>query len=96
MSKERVCKLMQLHGIWAKDKCHFKITTGSKRGLPVAPNLLDRQFDVAEHDKGWVGDITCIATDEGWLSQAVVIDLFSLQVMGCDVAHPAQLAHSPR
>ena len=80
--KARVQKLMQLHGIRAKGKRRFKVTTDSRHDLPIAPNLLDRQFDVAEPDKVWAGDITYIATDEGWLFLAVVIDLFSRQVVG--------------
>ena len=82
VGKERVQKLMQLHGIRAKGKRRFKVTTDSKHDLPISPNLLDRQFNVAEPDKVWVGDITYIATDEGWLFLAVVIDLFSRQVVG--------------
>lgn len=82
VGKERVRKLMQLHGIRAKGKRRFKVTTDSKHNMPIAPNLLDRQFDVAESDRVWVGDITYIATDEGWLFLAVVIDLFSRQVVG--------------
>ena len=73
---------MQLHGIRAKGKRRFKVTTDSKHDLPISPNLLDRQFSVAEPDKVWAGDITYIATDEGWLFLAVVIDLFSRQVVG--------------
>lgn len=72
---------MQLHGIRAKGKRRFKITPDSNHSLPVAPNLLQRQFDVAEPDKVG-GDITYIANDEGWLFLAVVIDLFSRQVVG--------------
>lgn len=82
VGKERVQKLMQLHGIRAKGKRRFKVTTDSGHGLPISPNLLDREFTVAEPDKVWVGDITYIATDEGWLFLAVVIDLFSRQVVG--------------
>ena len=82
VGKERVRKLMQLHGIRAKGKRRFKVTTDSNHNMPIAPNLLDRQFDVAEPDKVWVGDITYIATDEGWLFLAVVIDLSSRQVVG--------------
>ena len=62
VGKERVQKLMQLHGIRAKCKRRFKITTDSNHDLPIAPNLVDRQFDVAEPDWVWVGDITFIAT----------------------------------
>ena len=82
VGKERVQKLMQLHGIRAKGKRRFKVTTDSRHDLPIAPNLLGQQFNVAEPDKVWVGDITYIATDEGWLFLAVVIDLFSRQVVG--------------
>ena len=82
VGKERVQKLMQGQGIRAKGKRRFKVTTDSRHGLPIAPNLLDRQFTVSEPDKVWVGDITYVATDEGWLFLAVVIDLFSRQVVG--------------
>ena len=82
VGKQRVQKLMQLHGIRAKGKRRFKVTTDSNHKLPISPNLLNREFTVAEPDKVWVGDITYIATDEGWLYLAVVIDLFSRQVVG--------------
>lgn len=73
---------MQQHGIRAKGKRRFKVTTDSNHDLPISPNLLNREFIVAEPDKVWAGDITYIATDEGWLFLAVVIDLFSRQVVG--------------
>ena len=82
VGKDRVRKLMQQHGIKARAKRRFKATTDSRHNLPVAPNLLERQFDVANPDQVWAGDITYIATDEGWLYLAVVIDLFSRQVVG--------------
>lgn len=82
MGKERVQKLRQLHGIRAKGKRRAKVTTDSNHDLPIGPNLLDRQFDVAEPDRVWAGDITYIHTDEGWLFLAVVIDLFNRQLMG--------------
>ena len=82
VGKERVQKLMQLHGVKARGKRRFKVTTDSGHGLPISPNLLNREFTVAEPDRVWVGDITYIATGEGWLFLAVVIDLFSRQVVG--------------
>ena len=82
MGKQRVQKLMRQHGIRAKGKRRYKVTTDSNHDLPIAPNLLERQFTVARPDQVWVGDITYIATDEGWLFLAVVIDLFSRQVVG--------------
>jgi len=82
VGKDRVQRLMQSNGIRAKGTRRFKVTTDSKHDLPIAPNLLNREFTVAQPDKVWVGDITYIATDEGWLFLAVVIDLFSRQVVG--------------
>jgi len=82
MGKQRVQKLMQLHGIRAKSKQRFKVTTDSNHKLAISPNRLGREFSVAESDKAWVGDIIYIATDEGWLYLAVVINLFSRQVVG--------------
>lgn len=82
VGKQRLQRLMHQHGIHAKAKKRFKVTTDSNHDLPIAPNLLDRQFTVTHPDTVWVGDITYIATDEGWLFLAVVIDLFSRQVVG--------------
>jgi transposase InsO family protein len=82
VGKDRVQRLMKLHGIRAKGKRRFKVTTDSNHDLPIAPNLLERQFTVAEPDKVWVGDITYIATDEGWLYLAAFIDLHSRMIVG--------------
>jgi transposase InsO family protein len=73
---------MRLQGIQARGTRKIKATTESNHGLPVAPNLLNRQFAVHAPDQVWASDITYIATDEGWLYVAVVIDLFSRQVVG--------------
>ena len=64
VGNQRVQKLMELHGIRAKGKRRFKVTTDSHHKLPISPNLLNREFSVAEPDKVWVGDITYIATDK--------------------------------
>jgi putative transposase len=78
-----VQRLMQQHGIQARGKRRFRVTTtDSRHDLPVAPNLLNRNFTVAAPNRAWTGDITYIATDEGWLFLAVVIDLFSRRVVG--------------
>jgi transposase InsO family protein len=82
VGKERVRKRMALHGIKAKAKKKYKATTDSKHNLPVAPNLLGRRFAVDVPNRLWTSDITYIATDEGWLYLAAVIDLFSRQVVG--------------
>lgn len=82
VGKERVRKLMKLHGIRARGKRKFKATTDSNHGLPVAENLLNREFSPAAPDRVWTSDITYVATDEGWLCLVAVIDLFSRQVVG--------------
>jgi len=83
VGKLRVQRLMQKHGIQARGKRRFRVvTTDSKHSLPVAPNVLDRKFVVAAPNQAWAGDLTYIATDEGWLFLAVVIDLFSRKVVG--------------
>jgi putative transposase len=69
-----------------KTKRKFKVTTDSKHDKPISPNLLDREFNVAQPDQVYVGDITYIHTQEGWLYLAVVIDLYSRQVVGWSMA----------
>ncbi len=83
VGKQRVQRLMQKHGIQARGKRRFRmVTTDSKHGLPLAPNVLDRKFTVAAPNQVWVGDLTYIPTEQGWLFLAVVIDLFSRKVVG--------------
>ena len=74
--------LMELAGVAAKQKKKFKTTTDSKHNLPIAPNLLNRQFKVEAPDRVYVSDITYIWTREGWLYLAVILDLFSRQIVG--------------
>ena len=74
--------LMRLAGVTVRTKRKFKATTNSKHTLNVSPNLLKRDFSVSEPDRVYVSDITYLWTDEGWLYLAVVIDLFSRQVVG--------------
>ena len=82
VGKERVRKIMKDNAIMARGKRKYKATTNSNHGLPVSDNLLNRNFSPGQPDRVWTGDITYIHTDEGWLYLAVVIDLFSRQVVG--------------
>ena len=83
VGKSRVQRLMQSHGIRARGKRRFRIdTTDSRHGLPIAPNLLNRNFTVAAPNQAWAGDVTYIPTEEGWLFLAVVMDLFSRRIVG--------------
>ncbi len=73
---------MKKAGLFCKTKRRFKATTNSKHNKRISPNLLEREFTVSQPDRYYVGDITYIATKEGWLYLAVVIDLFSRQIVG--------------
>ena len=87
VGKLRVQRVMQRNGIRARGKRRFRITTtDSRHGLPIAPNLLDRIFTAAAANQVWVGDVTYIATDEGWLFLAVVMDLLSCCIVGWSLA----------
>jgi len=82
-----VARLMHDHGIVAKTARKFRVTTtDSNHDLPVADNLLDRQFNPSEANEVWLADITYIPTREGWLYLAAVEDLFSRMVVGWSMA----------
>jgi transposase InsO family protein len=81
----RVERLMREHGIRARHKRRFKATTDSKHSMPVADNLLDRDFAPQAPNRVWTSDITYVATDEGWLYLAVVLDLFNREVIGWSI-----------
>lgn len=85
VGKERVRKLMALYGIKAKTKRKFKATTNSVHRLPGLPNLIARDFAPALPNQVWTTDITCLATDEGWLYLTVMLDLFSRQIVGWSI-----------
>ena len=81
--KKRVERLMQQHGIRAKQgKKYRPECTNSEHQMPVAPNILNRQFKRSAVNEAWVADTTYIWTDEGWLYLATILDLFSRRVVG--------------
>src|SRR5260370_40137260 len=77
---------MQENGIAARTARKFRCTTDSNHDLPVAENLLDRQFDPEAPNESWVADSTSIPTREGWLYLAAVEDLYSRRVVGWSMA----------
>jgi transposase InsO family protein len=81
-SRKRVARLMRRAGLAAHRRRAFRVTTQSQHPHPVAPNRLARQFTAPAPDRIWVTDITYLATVEGWLYLAVVLDLFSRRVVG--------------
>jgi putative transposase len=73
---------MAQHRNRARHKRKYIATTNSNQDLPVAPNLLKRNFTATAPNHLWTSDITYLATAEGWVYLAVIIDLFSRQVVG--------------
>jgi len=82
ISRKRVKRLMREAGVQVKPQARFVRTTDSDHGMPVAPNLLQQDFSASAPDRRWVTDITYVATGEGWLYVAAIIDLFSRRVVG--------------
>ena len=80
--RHRVARLMRQAGMQAVAAPHFRVTTDSKHSLPLAENLLGRDFVAPEANVKWASDITYIWTKEGWLYLAVVLDLFSRRIVG--------------
>ncbi len=82
VGRYKVRRMMADLGLSARYPKRFKATTDSDHNEAISPNKLDRQFDVAAPNQVWTTDITYVWTLEGWLYVAVVIDLFSRQVVG--------------
>jgi putative transposase len=78
----RVRRLMKRLGLAVKIKRKYRVTTQSQHDLPVAGNVLNRQFNPGQPDQAWVADITYVWTVQGWLYLAVVMDLCSRRVVG--------------
>lgn len=73
---------LRVLGLRAKPKKRFVATTDSRHNLPVAPNLLARDFTANAINQKWVSDITYLWTTEGWMYLATVLDLYSRAVIG--------------
>jgi transposase InsO family protein len=83
VSRGRIERLMRHHGIRAIMARPRRVrTTDSRHELPIAPNLLDRNFIAAKPNRIWLADITYIETDQGWLYLAAVMDLYSRRIVG--------------
>lgn len=81
-NKKRVERLMREHDICAQRCRRRRTTTNSRHNLPVAPNLLGQRFTATTPNQKWVSDISYVRTREGWLYLAVVMDLYSRQIVG--------------
>jgi len=85
-SRKRVARLMRESGLRSKTVKRFKVTTQSKHTLPVAENLLQRNFTVVAPTKAWVSDITYLWTRQGWLYLCVILDLWDRKVVGWNIS----------
>jgi len=86
VGRKRVERIMRRDGLRGRIRRRFKRTTDSNHAFPVAPNTLDRQFDVDAPDRVWAGDITYIRTANGWGYLAVMLDLHSRLIVGWALA----------
>jgi putative transposase len=86
VGRYRIRTLMRINGIRPVWKRKFIHTTDSHHTLPIADNVLDRQFEPAAANRSWVADITYIRTRSGWLYLAAVMDLFSRKIVGWAMA----------
>ena len=92
----KIRRMMRANGLRSAWKRKFVHTTDSKHDLPIAENVLNRQFEPETVNTAWVADITYIRTRSGWLYLAVVLDLFSRKIVGWSMAPnmPAELVCS--
>jgi transposase InsO family protein len=93
VGRYRIRALMKINGMRPVWKRRFIHTTDSRHTLPIADNVLDRQFVPTAANVSWVSDITYIHTRSGWLYLAAVMDLFSRKIVGWAMAPsmPAEL-----
>ena len=83
VSRRRIGHIMRDLGLVAKTRKRYQVnTTNANHNLPIAPNLLNRDFYASYPNEKYVGDITYIPTSEGWLYLAIVIDLYSRRIVG--------------
>lgn len=85
--KKVIASRMKKMNLKAKTRRKFKATTESNHNLPVAANILNRDFTTTDINQKWVGDITYIRTEAGWLYLAVIIDLHSRAVIGWSMSN---------
>jgi putative transposase len=83
VNEKRIGRLMRAHDLGSRKRRRFRVvTTDSKHAHPVAPNVLERDFEATAPNQKWLADLTYVPTDEGWLYLALVLDLFSRKLVG--------------
>jgi putative transposase len=86
VSRKRVARLMRREGLCVRPPRRYRVTTESSHKLPVAPNVVARNFNATGPNRVWVTDMTYVWTWEGWLFLAVIVDVFSRRVVGWSAA----------
>jgi putative transposase len=86
VSRKRVARLMRREGLCVRPPRRYRVTTESSHKLPIAPNVVARNFNVTGPNRVWVTDMTYVWTWEGWLFLAVIVDVFSRRVVGWSAA----------
>jgi len=82
VGRRLVADIMRENGWQSRVVKKYKATTNSNHNLPVAENLLNREFTADRPNQKWVSDITYVATDEGWLYVAGMLDLYGREIVG--------------
>lgn len=85
MGKSTVERIMRENNLRGKKRRYFKRTTDSKHTLPIAENLVDRQFDRGAKNRVWLSDITYLRLKNGWAYLAAIIDGYSRKIVGFNV-----------
>ena len=86
INRKRVARLMKENGMMAKGRKKFVVTTNSKGSVNIFPNLLERDFTADRPNEKFVSDTTYIATEEGWLYLAAIMDLYGRKIVGMAVS----------
>jgi transposase InsO family protein len=83
VNHKRVGRLAREHGLQSQKRRRVRVvTTDSKHAHPLAPNVLQQDFEVAAPNQKWLADITYVPTDEGWLYLALILDLYARKLVG--------------
>ena len=89
-SENSIAKLMRVNGLAARTRRKYRVTTDSAHSLPLAENVLNREFEQDAPDCVWLADMTYIWTMEGWLYLAAVLDAHSRKIVGWSMGHRMQ------
>jgi putative transposase len=87
VGEDRVARLMRAAGLAGRVRRRFKVTTDSKHRMPVAPNVLNREFRAESSDSVWCADITYISTAAGWVYLAAILDVATRRIVGWSMAN---------